>query len=35
VIDPAQTRIEIAAALEILESKREALPHRRHDNTPL
>ena len=35
VIDPADTRAEVAAALEVLESKREALPRRRHDNTPL
>ncbi len=35
VIDPAETRAEVAAALELLESKREPLPHRRHDNTPL
>ncbi len=35
VIDPADTRAEVAAALEMLESKRETLPHRRHDNTPL
>ncbi len=35
VIDPAHTRVEVAAALEILESKRESLPRRRHDNTPL
>ncbi|MXW41800.1 MAG: methylmalonyl-CoA carboxyltransferase [Acidimicrobiia bacterium] len=35
VIDPAHTRIEVAAALEMLESKREVLPHRHHDNTPL
>ena len=35
VIDPADTRAEVAAALELLESKRESLPRRRHDNTPL
>jgi acetyl-CoA carboxylase carboxyltransferase component len=35
VIDPADTRAEIAAALEALSSKRERLVHRKHDNTPL
>ena len=35
VIDPADTRAEVAAALDLLESKRESFPHRRHDNTPL
>ena len=35
VIDPGDTRAEVAAALEMLESKRESLPRRRHDNTPL
>ena len=35
VIEPAETRREIAAALEVLESKRERLVGRRHDNTPL
>ncbi|MFQ5556343.1 MAG: acyl-CoA carboxylase subunit beta [Acidimicrobiales bacterium] len=35
VIDPADTRREIAAALEMLSSKRERLPRRRHDNSPL
>lgn len=35
VIDPADTRREIHAALEMLSSKREKLPRRRHDNTPL
>ncbi|WP_419919297.1 acyl-CoA carboxylase subunit beta [Candidatus Poriferisocius sp.] len=35
VIDPADTRAEVATALELLESKRESLPRRRHDNTPL
>jgi len=35
VIDPAETRAEVAAALAILESKRETLPRRRHDNAPL
>ena len=35
VIDPADTRSELAAALDLLSSKRERLPRRRHDNTPL
>ena len=35
IIKPADTRRELAAALERLASKRERLPHRRHDNTPL
>jgi acetyl-CoA carboxylase carboxyltransferase component len=35
VIDPAQTRAEISAALMILEDKRESLVERKHGNTPL
>ena len=35
VIEPEATRSEIHAALEMLVSKREKLPRRRHDNTPL
>ncbi len=35
VIDPADTRREIAAALGVLATKREWLGHRAHDNTPL
>ena len=35
VIDPADTRREIAAALEVLATKREWLAPRAHDNTPL
>lgn len=35
VIDPADTRKEIAGALEILMTKRENLPRRSHDNSPL
>jgi acetyl-CoA carboxylase carboxyltransferase component len=35
VIDPADTRAEIAAALELLEDKRERLEPRKHGNTPL
>ncbi len=35
VIDPAESRREIAAALEVLSTKRERLVARSHDNTPL
>jgi acetyl-CoA carboxylase carboxyltransferase component len=35
VIDPADTRIEIAAALELLQDKRESLSGRKHGNSPL
>jgi acetyl-CoA carboxylase carboxyltransferase component len=35
VIDPADTRTEIAAALAALDDKREVLGHRAHGNTPL
>lgn len=35
VIDPADTRAELAAGLEVLSGKRERLPRRRHDNSPL
>ena len=35
VIEPAATRAEIAAALAALDDKREVLPGRKHDNTPL
>jgi acetyl-CoA carboxylase carboxyltransferase component len=35
IIDPADTRREIAAALTMLDNKRERLPHRKHGNTPL
>ncbi len=35
VIDPADTRAAVAGALAALASKRERLPRRRHDNTPL
>jgi acetyl-CoA carboxylase carboxyltransferase component len=35
VIDPADTRCELAAALEVLSTKRERLAPRRHDNLPL
>jgi acetyl-CoA carboxylase carboxyltransferase component len=35
VIDPAETRIKIIAGLEMLRSKREDLPKRKHGNVPL
>jgi acetyl-CoA carboxylase carboxyltransferase component len=35
VIDPADTRAEISAALEILADKREVLVERKHGNSPL
>ena len=35
VIDPSETRQRVCAAFEMLASKRERLPRRRHDNTPL
>ena len=35
VIDPADTRRQVAMAFEMLAGKRERLPRRRHDNTPL
>ncbi len=35
VIDPSDTRSKIHASLEMLSGKRERLPRRRHDNTPL
>ena len=35
VIDPADTRRKLTAALDALESKRERLVERPHDNTPL
>ncbi len=35
VIDPAETRIKIIAGLEMLKSKREELPRRKHGNMPL
>ncbi|HWM20727.1 MAG TPA: carboxyl transferase domain-containing protein [Ilumatobacteraceae bacterium] len=35
VIEPSETRAEIAAALAMLEDKREELRHRKHGNTPL
>ncbi|MCP3855171.1 MAG: methylmalonyl-CoA carboxyltransferase [Actinomycetia bacterium] len=35
VIEPDQTRSELASALDLLATKRERLVGRRHDNTPL
>ncbi len=35
VIEPADTRREISAALDMLENKRELMPRRKHGNTPL
>ena len=35
VIDPADTRIKLIAGLEMLRSKRESLPARKHGNMPL
>jgi acetyl-CoA carboxylase carboxyltransferase component len=35
VIDPADTRRELIAALEVLRTKRENLPNRKHGNIPL
>ena len=35
VIEPAQTRVEVAAAFEMLSSKQERLAARKHCNTPL
>ncbi|MFZ0172196.1 MAG: carboxyl transferase domain-containing protein, partial [Acidimicrobiales bacterium] len=35
VIDPADTRRVIVRSLDLLASKREELPHRKHGNIPL
>jgi acetyl-CoA carboxylase carboxyltransferase component len=35
VIDPAETRRKVAAGLDLLRSKREELPQRKHGNMPL
>ncbi|HEX8804651.1 MAG TPA: acyl-CoA carboxylase subunit beta, partial [Acidimicrobiales bacterium] len=35
VIDPAETRIKLVAGFELLRSKREELPKRKHGNVPL
>jgi len=35
VIDPAETRVKLIASMELLRSKREELPQRKHGNVPL
>jgi acetyl-CoA carboxylase carboxyltransferase component len=35
VIDPAETRVKLIAGLEMLRTKREELPRRKHGNVPL
>jgi propionyl-CoA carboxylase beta subunit len=35
VIDPAETRVKLIAGLEMLRTKREELPRRKHGNMPL
>ena len=35
VIDPAETRIKLIAGMEMLVSKHEEIPQRRHGNVPL
>jgi propionyl-CoA carboxylase beta chain len=35
VIDPRHTRPKLIAALELLSTKRQTLPHKKHDNLPL
>jgi acetyl-CoA carboxylase carboxyltransferase component len=35
VIDPAQTRARIVSALDVLQSKRDSLPAKKHGNIPL
>ena len=35
VIDPADTRVKLIAGLDLLRTKREELPHRKHGNMPL
>jgi acetyl-CoA carboxylase carboxyltransferase component len=35
VIEPAMTRVKIIAGLDMLRSKREELPQRKHGNVPL
>jgi acetyl-CoA carboxylase carboxyltransferase component len=35
VIDPAETRVKLIAGLNMLRSKREDLPKRKHGNVPL
>ncbi|MCU1601022.1 MAG: carboxyl transferase, partial [Frankiales bacterium] len=35
VIEPAQTRLEVAKALRLLQNKRQSLPAKKHGNIPL
>jgi acetyl-CoA carboxylase carboxyltransferase component len=35
VIDPAETRAKLIVSLDLLRSKREELPQRKHGNVPL
>jgi acetyl-CoA carboxylase carboxyltransferase component len=35
VIDPSETRRKLIAGLDVLRTKREELPHRKHGNVPL
>ena len=35
VIDPAETRAKVIAGFELLRTKREELPKRKHGNSPL
>ena len=35
IIDPAETRVKLIAGLELLKTKREELPQRKHGNMPL
>jgi acetyl-CoA carboxylase carboxyltransferase component len=35
VIDPAETRIKLIAGMEMLVSKHEEIPQRKHGNVPL
>ena len=35
IIEPSETRSEIASALALLSEKKERLPKRKHDNIPL
>ena len=35
VIEPSQTRVEVAKALRLLQTKRETLPPKKHGNIPL
>ncbi|MCW2679162.1 MAG: methylmalonyl-CoA carboxyltransferase, partial [Frankiales bacterium] len=35
VIEPSQTRREVAKALRLLQTKRETLPPKKHGNIPL